>query len=110
MYCQFCGKPIAEGAMDCPACGRAVPSTAPPVSSPPAGGTASESIESLVAEAKRAAVALAKVSARVSERLIAKAETATQGTGLSARAAARQASKELERARKEIERVLDRLK
>jgi hypothetical protein len=101
---------MPEGASVCPACGRSGPSAASFQASAAGSGTSTDSIEKLVAETKRAAMDLARASARVSERLLARAESATKGSGISAREAARKASKGLERARKEIERALDELK
>ena len=67
-------------------------------------------MDALVAEARKAARDLAGATARVSKKLVEKADVVAKDPSGSARTVARTASRELDKARKEIEKALSRLK
>lgn len=99
MYCAQCGKELPQNASACPACGFALhgaPST------PPGG----DSVDQVLSETKRAARELAEASARLSKRLVVKAQTAAKDPGGSAKRAAHRVAKELDAAAHEIDRIL----
>jgi hypothetical protein len=115
MFCPFCGKDLPEGASACPFCGKdpgsAFPgSTGPSPSKNAASSRVNESVDALVADTKRAALDLAVMSARVSRKLITKADEMAKDSPAAAKKAARIAAEQLDKARKEIEAALENLK
>jgi methyl-accepting chemotaxis protein len=67
------------------------------------------SVEEIVADAKRAAKDLASATLRLSRHLIDKAEHAARDPSASAKKAMRRVSEELHEAGKEVERLLRKL-
>ncbi len=100
MYCAQCGKELPSKMSACPACGfvttgaRAAP------------GPATETLEQILKETKRAAHELAQASARLSTRLVEKAQTAAKEPKATAKKAAHQVAQELDAVAREIDRLL----
>lgn len=69
-----------------------------------------DSVDALIGDAKRAALELAVLSTRISQRLIERADAAAKDPSGTARNAARKAAAELDKARKGIEQALEQLK
>jgi hypothetical protein len=105
MFCPHCGKEVSTGASSCPACGAALP-WAPP-SGAATGGP--DSLEKILHETKQAAHELAVASARLSKRLVEKAQTAAKDPSGSAKKAAHRVAQELDAAAKEIDEILRQL-
>ena len=103
MYCQWCGTLLPPGAESCPHC------AGPGATGSAAGSVRSDSVDQLVADAKHAAKDLAVATARLSKRLLSKAEVAAQDPSGSAKKAARRAAKELDRAAEELDQLLRKL-
>ncbi len=100
MFCAQCGKELPPNATACPACGFVSTGTdARP-------GPATETLEQILKETKRAAHELAQASARLSTRLVEKAQTAAREPKASAKRAAHQVAQELDAAAREIDRLL----
>lgn len=111
MFCQQCGHEIPSGATACPGCGfvpLAPPPVGPAAAVPPSPGS-SDPVEQILSETKRAAKELAEASARLSKRLVAKAQTAAKDPTGSAKRAAQKVAKELDSAAREIDRILKEL-
>jgi zinc ribbon protein len=106
MKCSNCNAELTEGALFCSQCGRAVGS-APPASP---GGRPTDSLEQIIHEASRAAKEAAVTAARFSKKAFEKADVAMQHPGTTAKSVARRAIKELDEARKDLEKVIDDLK
>ena len=96
MYCAQCGKELPASAVTCPACGS------PSASVPRSGDT----IDQVLNDTKRAAKELAEATAKLSRRLVEKAQTAAKEPRASAKKAAKRVAKELDSAAKEIDRIL----
>ncbi len=103
MYCQWCGTPLPPGAESCPHCAN------PGAAEASVGPTRSDPVDQLVADAKHAAKDLAVATARLSKRLLSKAEVAAKDPSGSAKRAARRAAKELDRAAEELDQLLRKL-
>jgi cell division septum initiation protein DivIVA len=99
MNCPQCGKEIPAGSPTCPACGFFT------VPHPPTGSTA-ESVDQAVADLKRAAKELARSAAALSGRVVDKAGDAAKDPKGSAKKVTRKVAQELDKASKEIERIL----
>jgi hypothetical protein len=70
---------------------------------------ANEAFEQALGEARKAAKDLARASAQLTRRLLAKAERAAKDPRGSAERAARTAAKELESAAREVDQILKKL-
>ncbi len=103
MYCQWCGTLLPPGAESCPHC------AGPGATGSSAGSTRSDPVDQLVADAKHAAKDLAVATARLSKRLLSKAEVAAKDPSGSAKKAVRRAAKELDRAAEELDQLLRKL-
>lgn len=99
MFCSNCGKELPAGTSRCPACGFVTMGTAAP-------GPVRDTVDDLVAEAKRMTHELTDLAKKVSSRAVAGTEAAVKDPGGTARKAARKAADELEAAIKEVDRVL----
>ncbi|HKN07014.1 MAG TPA: zinc ribbon domain-containing protein [Thermoplasmata archaeon] len=100
MYCQQCGKEIPSGSPTCPACGFNAMARRPTPSS------GSDSIEHFVSETKKAAKELAAAAATLSQRVVDKAAGAARNPPASVKRATRKAAEELEKAAREIDRII----
>lgn len=95
MLCEACREEIPSGSPTCPACGRlAMPGKSPPP------------LDDAIAEVKHAAKDLARASAVLSRRVVAKAGAAARDPTRSATRATRKVAQELDRAAKEVDRIL----
>ena len=114
MYCSQCGHELPTNATACPACGYSSVGTSPPPAAasstnappPPSSG---DTVDQILTETKKAAHELADASARLSKRLVARAQTAAKDPTGSAKKAAKRVAKELDAAAKEIDRILKSL-
>ena len=104
MYCQQCGHELPPGANNCPACGSQV---VPPAHSHRSGATLN--LDEAIADAKKAAKDLVSITAQLSERLAAKAERVAKDPSGSAKRGVRRMATELDKARKEIDKILNNL-
>jgi hypothetical protein len=102
MYCQSCGKELPPGAGSCPACGARV-------FYPPPSNSATDPVERVVADMKRAAKDLASSAAHVSRRLASGAENAAKDPSGSAKKAAKKVADELDAVAKEVDKILNDL-
>jgi HEPN domain-containing protein len=100
MYCQGCGRELPTGNLTCPACGFSnhAPGTAAP---PPAS-----SVEDLVADLKRTAKELARDAAKLSQRVVDKAGEVARDPPKSAKRVSKKVAEELDKAAKEIDRII----
>lgn len=110
MYCSQCGKELPTNATVCPSCGFSLGapryfSTGPSATPPPSA----DPVELILNETKKAARELADATARLSKRLVEKAQTAAKDPTGSAKKAAKTVAKELDSAAKEIDRILKEL-
>jgi hypothetical protein len=99
MYCQSCGKELSPGASTCAACGARV--FYPPVSS-----RASEPVDQVASELKRAAKELASSAAELSRRVAGTAENAAKDPSGTAKKAAHRVAAELDAVAKDVDRIL----
>lgn len=106
MYCSQCGKELPANITTCPACGFSTGTAAPTAPPPPSSGDA---FDQILNDTKKAAHELADATARLSKRLVEKAQTAAKEPAASAKKAAKTVAKELDSAAKEIERILKEL-
>ncbi len=100
MYCQQCGKEIPSGSPICPGCGFNA------MAREPAPSPGSDSIEHFVSETKKAAKELAVAAATLSQRVVDKAADAARNPPAAAKRARRRAAEELEKAAREIDRII----
>jgi cell division septum initiation protein DivIVA len=98
MKCGTCGAEPSAGDVYCRMCGHSV-SPAPP-----------DSVDRLVADAARAAKDLASTALKLSHRVLDKAEAAAHDPRGAVRTAVKRVSDELDAARKDLDKALDRLK
>ncbi len=106
MFCPHCGREAPSGATSCPACGAALPWTPPPSAGTVGGG---DTLESVLHETRRAAQDLGRATARLSKRLVEKAQVAAKNPSGSAKKAAQRVAKELDEAAHEIDRIIKEL-
>jgi len=99
MYCQGCGRELPAGSRTCPACGF----LAEP---PPSAASSPGTIEELVAELKRTAKELGRDAAQLSQRVVGKAGEVAKDPPASAKRVTRKVAQELDKAAKEIDRIL----
>jgi len=97
MFCQQCGKELPTNGLTCPACGF---KTDPP------GSASSSSTDDVVADLKRSAKELVRATAKLTQRAAEKADVVAKDPKGSAQRVSRKVSEELDRAAKEIERIL----
>jgi hypothetical protein len=100
MYCVYCGKEIGDADSKCPGCGKEVVRPVPP------SGSTRDALGQMLADTERAARDLALGAARLSEKVASKAKRAAEDPGEAARKTARRVSEELDRARRDLEKVL----
>ncbi len=113
MYCSQCGKELPANTTTCPACG--FPSTSSPP--PPVGASTSappssppgDTVDQVLNETRKAARELADATARLSKRLVQKAQIAAKDPRGSTKKAARRVAKELDAAANEIDQILKKL-
>jgi enoyl-CoA hydratase/carnithine racemase len=102
MFCRWCGAGIADGAIACTACGR--PQDLPP---PPPPG---DPLDRIVAEAKRTARELADLTEKLGQKATKEAKRAADDPSDAARRAIARFQKEIEEARRDLDRALRHLK
>jgi hypothetical protein len=96
MQCEECGKEIPPGSPTCPACGHfAMPR-----------GANSPTLDDAVSEVKRAAKEFAAATASLSRHVVAKAGDAAKDPTGTAKRATRRAAEELDKAARDVERIL----
>jgi hypothetical protein len=100
MFCRWCGAVLPEGAAACPKCGKPT-SVAGDVEK-----TTRDTVDSVIADATRAAKDITAAAAQLSEKLAARLRSAADDPKGSVSRAARRVARDLDNAREEIEKAL----
>jgi len=100
MYCQQCGKELPPNSLSCPACG---------FKADPPRSASSSSTEDVVADLKHSAKELVRATAKLTQRAAEKADVVANDPKGSAKRVSRKVSEELDKAAKEVDRILREL-
>jgi len=101
MFCAQCGKELPSGTNRCPACGFATAAPSP--------GETSATIHEMVEEAKRAVRELGNAASELTRHVKSGAQAASKDPKGTTKRAIRRATKELESAVDEVDRLLRKL-